>query len=130
MKFGHLQIKLEILFLKNDTQNVVGKLVPDPFVLNQNWAYLWINSLKCYTVCFFVCPSGGLPKYITTRMLTACVDFIKLFRKTKSCLELISLPHFLHDILTNQILLPDCLYFLRYWAVCVLKLLACQSVTS
>ena len=36
MKFGHLQIKLEIFFLKNDTQNVVGNLVPDPFVLNQN----------------------------------------------------------------------------------------------
>ena len=33
-------------FLKNHTQNVVEKLLPDP----QNWGYLWINSLKFYSV--------------------------------------------------------------------------------
>ena len=42
-----------IFFLKNHTQNVVGKLVPEPFLKNENWAYLWINSLKFYTVCFY-----------------------------------------------------------------------------
>ena len=31
---------------------MVEKLVTDPFLKNQNWAYLWINSLKFYTVCF------------------------------------------------------------------------------
>ena len=32
--------------LKNHKQNVVEKLFPDPFIKSQNWAYLWINSLK------------------------------------------------------------------------------------
>ena len=45
--------------LKNRAQNVVEKLVPDPFLKNKNWAYLWINSLKFYTVCFFVCQVEG-----------------------------------------------------------------------
>ena len=29
------------IFLKNDTQNVLEKLVPDPFLKNQNLAYQW-----------------------------------------------------------------------------------------
>ena len=35
-----------------------------------------------------------------------------------------------HTLLTDQILLPDCLYFLRYWSVCVLKLLLNQIVIT
>ena len=33
-------------------------------------------------------------------------------------------------LLTDQISLSDCLYFLRYWAICVLQLLANQAVTT
>ena len=33
-------------------------------------------------------------------------------------------------LLTDQILLPDCFYFLRYWAICVLQLFVNQVVTS
>ena len=36
----------------------------------------------------FLCPSQGLSKYIPQ---------MKLFQKTKRGLELVSLPHFLHD---------------------------------
>ena len=36
----------ETSFLKNDTQNVVEKLVPDHFLTSQNWTYLWINCLN------------------------------------------------------------------------------------
>ena len=53
MKFGNLIEYNRILFLKNHTQNVVEKLVSDPSIKNQNWAYLYVNSLKCYKVCFF-----------------------------------------------------------------------------
>ena len=31
--------------MKNHTQNVVKKLFPDPFLKNENRAYLWINVL-------------------------------------------------------------------------------------
>ena len=40
----------ETFFLKNHTQNVLEKLLPEAFIKNQNWAYLWINSLKFFTV--------------------------------------------------------------------------------
>ena len=33
-------------------------------------------------------------------------------------------------LLTDQISLSDCLYFSKYWAICVLKLFINQSVMS
>ena len=43
-------------------------------------AYLWINNLKFYTVCFHFIPSWGLSKYIETTLQAAN---IKLFFKKK-----------------------------------------------
>ena len=68
------------------------KLVPYPFIKNQNWAYLWINNLKCYKC--LVCSSRGLPKYIKTKMLTTSFYLIESF--FKKIRELVSFPHFLH----------------------------------
>ena len=56
-------------------------------------------------------------------------------------LEIVSPPHFLYDIptshknvshaiLTDQISLSDCLYFLSYWAICVLQIFLNQVVMS
>ena len=59
-----------IFILKKHTQNVVEKLFPNPFLKNQNWAYLWINGLKFYTVCFYSMPTWGLSKYIETELQT------------------------------------------------------------
>ena len=51
MKFGQfIEYKIRNIFLKNHTQNVAEKPFPDPFLKNQNRAYLWINSLKFSTV--------------------------------------------------------------------------------
>ena len=53
MKFGQLiDAKWEIFSLKNHTQNLMKKLVPDLFIKNWNWACLWINSIKFYAICF------------------------------------------------------------------------------
>ena len=49
---SHKNITLEIFFLKNRIEGVVQKLVPGPFIKNQNLAYLLINRLKWYKVCF------------------------------------------------------------------------------
>ena len=69
---------------------------------------------------------------ITLRCWSLRLTLCKAILKTKRGLELVSLPNFLHDfekkifltlysiLLTDQISLPDCLYFLRHWAVCVL----------
>ena len=55
-------------------------------------------------------------------------------------LGLVSAPHFGYDfsrkmfimlyLLTDQILLSDCLYFSIYWAICVLQFLVNQAMTS
>ena len=58
IKFGQLiEYNMRHIFLKNHTQNMVEKLLPGPFLKNRNGAYLWINSLKFYTVCFHCMPS-------------------------------------------------------------------------
>ena len=28
-------------------------LFPDPYLNNENWAYLWINTVKLSTICFY-----------------------------------------------------------------------------
>ena len=44
-----------------------GETSPDPILKNQNQAYLWISSVKCYTVYSHCCPNLGLlTKYIKT----------------------------------------------------------------
>ena len=49
MKFGQLvEYDMRNIFLKNRTQNLLEKLFPGSYLKNQNqnWAYLWINSVK------------------------------------------------------------------------------------
>ena len=95
MKFGQLIEYWETFLLKNLKQNVVRKLFPHPFLKNQYWAYLWINSLKFYTNYFHCMPSWRLSKYTETKLQTTCITLFKaLFKKS---LELVSLAHFLHN---------------------------------
>ena len=44
------------------------KLFQDPFLKNQNWEYLWVDSLKCYKYVFILCPNQGPPKYTGTKV--------------------------------------------------------------
>ena len=55
---------VETLFMKNHTQNIAEKLFPDPSIKKQNWAYLWINGLKFYAVCFYCMLRWGLLKLV------------------------------------------------------------------
>ena len=63
------------------------------------------------------------------------------FSLSEKGLGLVSLSHFANDfakkkccsyyvLLTGQISLSDCLYFSKYWAICVLQLFVKQAVTS
>ena len=64
IKFGQLiehNIAWDIsFFLKNNTQNAVEILLPDPFLRSQNWPYLWINSVRFYKACFYCMTNWGL----------------------------------------------------------------------
>ena len=58
-------------------------LFPEPFLKNQNWAYLWINSLKFYSFCFYCKPSWGLSKYAETKLQTICFYLMQTLKKIK-----------------------------------------------
>ena len=57
---------------KNDTQNVIEKLFPGPFLKSQNGLFLWINSTKFFTVSFNCMLISGLSKFSETKLHTAC----------------------------------------------------------
>ena len=87
--------------------HVVDKLFPDPFLKNQNWAYLWTNNLKFYAVCFYEISSRRLSKCIETKLQTTCIYLIsyKAFLKKQRGLVLVSLTHFLYDFWRKMFLL-------------------------
>ena len=92
------ECNMKNIFLEKSTQNMMEKLVADPFLKNWNGAFLWINSLRFYTVCFYCMPSWGLLKYIETKLQTILFYLILSFlKKIKKGLGLVSLPHFPHN---------------------------------
>ena len=70
--------------LKNHTQKVVKKLVPDPFTKNKNWSCLWISNLKCYKAYFSCMCKSRSTKII--KVLITCFYLMasyEPFSKTK-----------------------------------------------
>ena len=47
MKFGQLiEYNTRNIFIEKSYAKCAGETIPDPYLKNQNWAYLWINSVK------------------------------------------------------------------------------------
>ena len=76
---------------------------------------------------------------LKSRCITLSLILCNAFSKKRG-LELASLPHFLFDfwrktflffhlLVTHQISLSGCLYFMRYWAIWLLRLFVNQVVT-
>ena len=87
------------IFLEKSYPNCGGETSPRPFSGKLNWAYLWIYSLKCYTVCFYRVTSWGLSKYTKTKLRTTCFHLILTFFET------VSLPHFPYNFWKKVFLL-------------------------
>ena len=121
-----MQYNTKNIFLKNYTQNVVEKLFPDPFLKIRNWAYLWINSLKCCRACFYCMSSWGLSKYIETKQKNTCF-YLSFFKKQRG-LELVSLPHLVHDFWRKKIFLW--LYSINWSDFIVWLLLLCEMLDN
>ena len=103
MKFGQLtKNNIRNIYLEKshtngfNIQNIVHKLFPDPFLKNQSWEYLWINSLTFYTVFFYYMPSWRLLKYIET-MLYKPFTFTSCKAILERDLEKVSMPYLLED---------------------------------
>ena len=85
MKFCQLiECNMRDIFSKNHIQNVMEKLVPDPFLKHLNWACLWINSLRFYTICFYCLPSWGLLKHTEAKLQTTFFYLTLSFLKNKN----------------------------------------------
>ena len=67
------------------------RLLPDPILKNQNWAYVWVNVLKFHTACFYGMPNWGLSEHIET----------KQYHFLKDCNENLQKMHFFLDNLTT-----------------------------
>ena len=52
-----------MFFLKDHKQNVVGKLVPEPFIKSKIMHISESTVRNVIQLVFMVCPSGGLQKY-------------------------------------------------------------------
>ena len=71
---------------------------PDSFLKTQNWVYLWINSLRFYEISFYCMLNFRAIEMKWDQAAHQLLSpYIKLFKKIKRGLELVSLPHFLHD---------------------------------
>ena len=75
--------KWETFFLENHRPNAMEILFPDPFLKNQNCAYLWINSPKFYAACFYCMLKWGLSNYIETKLQSTCFYLIQSSLKNK-----------------------------------------------
>ena len=84
MKFGQLrEYNMRNIFLEKSYTKCGGETIPRPFLKNQNWCYLWINSRKVCAVYFYWIPSWELSKYIETELQTTCFYLIIAFSKNK-----------------------------------------------
>ena len=144
MKFGQLiECSMINIFLEKSYIKCGEETSPKPFYEKLKLSIPLDQQPKVYTDHLL------LPKVYTDHLLLyrpfAVADHlllphIKQFKKIKRGLELVSLPHFLHNFLekffscyiliTDQVSQSSCLYFVRYWTICVMKLFVNQVVTS
>ena len=95
MKFGQLiEYNRKKIFLKNHTQNVMEKLFSHPSLKNQNWVYLWIDSIKFHSVCISCMPSWELSNILklSCRWLAffSYKDFLENKKAPGTSLDLLS----------------------------------------
>ena len=94
--------------------------------------------MKCYKVFLLYVQVEVYQNILKLRCRPLAFTFLKLFWKTKRGPRQVFLPHFQHDfwrkifslyiVLTDQISMSDCLYFLRYRVICVLIVIICCPV--
>ena len=95
---------------------MVEKIVPAPFLENENCAYLWINSLEFYTISFYCMFNRRLSNKIESKVQTTCLYLIQTLYRTG--LGLVSQPHFLHDFWTKLFLtIFYCLTAFTSWVI-------------
>ena len=104
--------------------------IPRPFSKKSKLSISLDQYSKVLSILFYCLPSWGLFKMIETKLQTTCFYLIYgFFKKQKEAWNysprLIFYMIFVEIYFCWNILLPDqssmsgCLYFVRYWAICV-----------
>ena len=98
MEFGQLkEYHMRSIYLENFYRKCGRETIARPFLKDENWRHLPINSLKFYAVCCYCMSGYDVSKYIEIKQQTTYFCLIKTFKKTKPGLELVLLTHFLHE---------------------------------
>ena len=115
------------------------KLFPGSFLKNQNCAYLWIKSLKIYTIFLLYAKSRAIKILLKLSWRSLAFTSYKAFKENKKrsgtslpasfSTWLLNKYFYCYVLLPEQISLSGALYFVRYWIICVLQLLVNQVVT-
>ena len=73
-----MKLGIRSIFLKNHTQNVVEKLVPDPFLkIKIDDISGWSTVRNFLQLAFIVRPSPWLPKYMEVKVLNTCFYIVR-----------------------------------------------------
>ena len=133
MKFGQLiEHNARNILFKNDTENEAGRLDLDFFVFLKS--FLRYKQVVSILLSYFGSPWRGhaiKTNYITFQTVDPDIFSIWQFDFLEKGLGLVSPLHFVYDflrkifiiryiLLNDETLLSSCLYFLRYWAICVM----------
>ena len=131
MKIGQLiEYNIRNIFIEKLYTKYGGEASPRPFHKNQNWTYLWTNSLKCYKVCFYCMFKSKVYQNIFKLKCRTLVFILykaffflkkkKMIWNSSSCLAFcmtLEEKYFSsYILLTDEISLPGSLYFLRFVA--------------
>ena len=116
-------------------------LVPDFFIKRQNWASLYKLSEMLQNLFLLYIQVEFYQNLLKLMSWLLVFSFYKTFLKWQKksgtslsasfyALILTKNVFLRYILLIDQISLPDFLYFLRYWAICILELFFVRSVTS
>ena len=133
MKFGQLiEYNLRKVFLEKSYTKRGAETIPRPFFKKSKLSIsLDQYSKVLYIFVFIVCQVEHYRNWLKLSCRPLAFTWNKTFlKKANGGLELVSLSHFQHNLwrkylscyifLPDQISMPGCLDFVRYWTICVL----------
>ena len=95
--FGQLiKYNMRNIFLEKSFLKCCGEASSRPFYKKSKFSQ--IESLKCYTVCFYWVCQVEVYQNILKLRFNHLLCLKRAVLKNKRSLELVSLPHFLHDV--------------------------------
>ena len=98
MKFGQLiEYNVRNIFLEKSYTKCGGKTIPRPFFKKWKFSISLDQYSKVLYFVFIVCQVEDYRKWLKLSCRSLAFTSNKAFLKTKKGLELVSLPHFLHD---------------------------------